>query len=381
MEFTLSPMAKGFLPYSLEQRILLPPDLRDWLPEGHLALVISDVVAALDVSELLLDHRSKDPRGRAGYHPAMMLTLLIYAYCIGKPSSRKIEKATYEDVAFRVISANQHPDHDAIADFRKRNVPAFSGLFAQVLLLCREAGLVKLGHVAIDGTKIQANASKHKAMSYERMDPAQKKLQDEIDALLAEAERVDAEEDVKHGKGKRGDELPQELARRETRLRKIQEAKERLEAEAKERASDKAAEVRAELERRAKNEIATGKKIGGPTPKTPDPRMRNRTPRRRRTSPIQTPASCPTVPTKGPLCRAITLKSLSTPRRRSLWRWMSRSRPMTGSSSFPWRKRSSPTAVSSRKIPLQTMATSASKPSTTHSSRRPNCSCRRAANG
>ncbi len=271
MEFTLSPMAKGFLPYSLEQRILLPPDLRDWLPEGHLALVISDVVAALDLSELLLDHRSKDPRGRAGYHPAMMLTLLIYAYCIGKPSSRKIEKATYEDVAFRVISANQHPDHDAIADFRKRNVPAFSGLFAQVLLPCREAGLVKLGHVAIDGTKIQANASKHKAMSYERMDPAQKKLQDEIDALLAEAERVDAEEDVKHGKGKRGDELPQELARRETRLRKIQEAKERLEAEAKERASDKAAEVRAELERRAKNEIATGKKIGGPTPKTPDP--------------------------------------------------------------------------------------------------------------
>src|SRR2546427_5577182 len=145
----------------------------------------------------------------------MMVKLLVYAYCTGKPASRKIERATYEDVAYRVLAADQHPDHDSIAAFRQRHLPALAGLFAQGLRLCQEAGLVKLGHVALDGTKIKANASKHKAMSYERMGETEKRLEAEGKALLQEAARMDAEEDREYGKGKRGDEVPAELARRE----------------------------------------------------------------------------------------------------------------------------------------------------------------------
>jgi len=267
----LSRMAKGFLPYSMDQRLLLPPDVREWLPEGHLALFISDVVDMLDVSPILRAVETGDDRGRAGYHPVMMLKLLVYAYCVGRPSSRKIERATYEDVAFRVLSGDQHPDHDCIADFRKRHLQALEGLFAQVLSLCQRAGLVKLGHIAIDGSKFQANASKHKAMSYRRMGEAERKLTEEVERLLQEAERVDAEEDAQHGKGNRGDELPKELARRETRLKKIREAKAALEAEAKERAVAEAAEVAARLEERARQEAETGKKIRGRKPELPDP--------------------------------------------------------------------------------------------------------------
>jgi transposase len=264
-------MAKGFLPYSIDQRLLLPPDMREWLPEAHLALFISDVVDTLDVSPILRAVDTGDDRGRAGYHPVMMLKVLVYAYCVGKPSSRKIERAPYEGVAFRVLSGDQHPDHDCIADFRKRHLGALAGLFAQVLALCQKAGLVKLGHIAIDGSKFQANASKHKAMSYGRMGEAEKKLTEEVERLLQEAERVDAEEDAQHGKGKRGDELPKELARRETRLKKIREAKAALEAEAKERALAEAAEVAARLEERARQEAETGKKISGRKPEAPDP--------------------------------------------------------------------------------------------------------------
>jgi transposase len=201
-------MAKGYLPYDVDQRLLLPPDLREWLPEGHLALFLLDVVAELDLSAITKEHDAKDPRGRAGHHPVMMVALLVYAYCVGKPSSRRIERATYEDVAFRVLSGDQHPDHDCIADFRKRHLEALAGLLLQVLRLCQKAGLVKLGHIAIDGTKVKANASKHKAMSYDRMTEAESKLEEQVQELLAEAERVDGEEDALHGKGKRGDELP-----------------------------------------------------------------------------------------------------------------------------------------------------------------------------
>ena len=218
-------MAKEYLPYDIDQRLLLPPDMRDWLPDGHLGLFILDVVGELDLSKIYAVYDEKDPRGRAGYHPAMLVALLVYAYCIGKPSSRYIERATYEDVAFRVISGDQHPDHDSIAAFRKQHLDALAGLFLQVLRLCQKAGLVKLGHIAIDGTKLKANASKHKAMSYERMGETERKLEDEIRELLAKAERIDAEEDAEHGKGLRGDELPKELRRREDRLRKIREAK------------------------------------------------------------------------------------------------------------------------------------------------------------
>lgn len=264
-------MAKSYLPYNLDQRLLLPPDMRDWVPEGHLARFLLDVVAELDLSAIERVYEAKDPRGRAGYHPAMMVALLMYAYCVGKPSSRRIERATYEDVPFRVVTGDQHPDHDSIAAFRKLHVTALAGLFLQILKLCQKAGLVKLGHIAIDGTKIKANASKHKAMSYDRMSEAEKKLEQEVQGLLEEAARIDAEEDAVHGKGKRGDELPEELRRREGRLRKIREAKAELEREAKEKAEAKAVEVAEKQAERARQESETGKKPRGPKPKAPDP--------------------------------------------------------------------------------------------------------------
>jgi hypothetical protein len=174
-------------------------------------------------------------------------------------------------VAFRYLATDQHPDHDTIAAFRQEHLGNLSQLFVQVLQLCQRAGLVKLGHVALDGTKIQANASKHKAMSYERMGEAEKKLEAEVQALLAEAARVDAEEDGKYGKGKRGDELPKELARRESRLEKIREAKAALEQEAREAAEKKQAEVEAQLKEREKQERERGRKFGGRPPQAPDP--------------------------------------------------------------------------------------------------------------
>jgi transposase len=270
MELTLRRMARDFLPYTLDQRLLLPPDMRTWLPEGHLALFVSDLVNELDLSKVYAAYKRNDDRGRAGYHPTMMVTRLVYGYSIGVRSSRKIERATYEDVAFRVLSGDQHPDHDSIASFRKQHLAVLGELFVQVLRLCQKAGLVKLGHVAADGTKMGANASKHKAMSYERMGEAEKKLEEEVTRLLQEAERVDADEDAKFGKGKRADELPAELQRRESRLKKIREAKAALEAEAKVKAEAKAAEAKAKIEERARNEAETGKKMSGKPPQVPD---------------------------------------------------------------------------------------------------------------
>jgi len=178
-------------------------------------------------------------RGQPPYEPRMMTALLFYAYCTGVPSSRQIEKKTYEDVAFRVIAANRHPDHDSVCEFRKRHLKALAGLFVQILRLCQEAGLVKLGHVALDGTKVKANASKHKAMSYGRMKKKKEELEKEIEKLLKSAEAVDKEEDKKYGKGKKGWDLPDELKRRETRLAKIKEAMNALEEEAKQEACEK----------------------------------------------------------------------------------------------------------------------------------------------
>jgi hypothetical protein len=169
----------------------------------------------------------------------MMTALLLYAYCTGVPSSRQIEKKTYEDVAFRVIAANRHPDHDSICDFRKRHIKALAGLFLQALRLCQKAGLVKLGHVALDGTKIKACASKHKAMGYGRMKKTKEELEKEIEGLLKNADAVDKEEDKKHRKGKKGWDLPDELQRRETRVAKIKEAMNVLEEEARQETSEK----------------------------------------------------------------------------------------------------------------------------------------------
>jgi transposase len=259
-------MSRIYLSYDPEQKLLMPPDLREWLPEGHLALFISDVVDELDLSAILRHYESGDGRGRPPYHPLMMVKLLVYGYCIGKVSSRKLEQATHEDVAFRVLACNQHPDHDSIAEFRKRHLRELAGLFVQVLKMCERAGLVKLGHVAIDGSKMRANASKHKAMSYERMGVKEQQLAAEVARLLKEAEETDAAEDKRYGKGVRGDELPAELARRESRLRKIREAKASLEAEAKEQAQAAAAAVEAKLAERKQREEETGKKTPGRAP-------------------------------------------------------------------------------------------------------------------
>jgi len=211
---------------------LLPPSPQEWLPESHLAYFLMDVVDALDLSVIRARYEA-ELRGYPPYDPRMMLTLLIYGYCVGVRSSRQIERKTHEDVAFRVIAAGQHPDHSRISDFRRVHLDAFAGVFVQVLKLCQAAGLVKLGHVAIDGTKVKANASKHKAMSYERMKQEEAKLAAKVAELLQQAEQADAAEDAQYGKNKRGDEMPAELVRAETRRQRIRALREELEAEAR----------------------------------------------------------------------------------------------------------------------------------------------------
>ena len=191
--------------------------------------------------------------------------------CSSDLSSRKIEKRTYEDLAFRYLSGDQHPDHSTLGEFRKRHLDALTGLFKQALLLCAEAGLVKLGHVAIDGTKMKANAGKHKAMSYKCMNETEARLEQEVEALMAAAEKTDAEEDAQYGKDRRGDELPDELQRRESRLKKIREAKQALEQAAKEQAEHKRKEAEQKLAEREEEEQRTGKKKGGRKPEPCDP--------------------------------------------------------------------------------------------------------------
>ncbi len=264
-------MGKSFLPDDVNQSLLFPPSLHDWLPERHLARFLVDVVSALDLSAVYVSYDEKDGRGQSAYAPAMMVRVLLYGYATGVYSSRKMEAKTYDDVAFRYLSADAHPDHATIAEFRKRHLEALAGLFTQALLLCEKAGLVKLGHVSIDGTKIKANASKHKAMSYARMGETEQRLKAEIEALLEQAEAVDAAEDAQYGKGCRGDELPEELARRESRLKKIAQAKAELEQEARQKAEQQRAEAEAKLAERREEEERTGKKQRGREPQVPDP--------------------------------------------------------------------------------------------------------------
>jgi transposase len=225
-------MNKTFRPYDPDQMFLMPISMREWLPANHLAYFISDVVDEMDLSAIFKRYKDEE-RGYPPYHPVMMVKVLLYAYCIGVPSSRKIAKRLEEDISFRVLAANNTPDFRTISDFRKDHLKAFAGLFLQVLKLCKKAGLVKLGHISVDGTKIKANASKHKAMSYKRMKEAEVRLEAEVKELLEKAEATDAEEDQQYGRDKRGDELPEELAFKESRLKKIREAREALEVEAK----------------------------------------------------------------------------------------------------------------------------------------------------
>lgn len=256
-------MSKTYRPYEPEQILLLPPSLDDWLPGGHLARFVSDLVEDLNLSSITSVYE-REERGYPPYHPVMMVKVLLYAYCIGLPSSRKIARGCVEDVALRFLAANNAPNFRTIADFRKKHLQALKGLFLQVLKLCRKAGMVKLGHVALDGTKMKANASKHKAMSYGRMKTEEARLQAEIDELLRKAEQIDEQEDADYGHDKTGDELPEELAFREGRLKKIREAKAALEREAREEA-----EAKREAEGKRDDKGPHGPKPGdaGPAPK------------------------------------------------------------------------------------------------------------------
>ena len=227
-------MGKTFRPYDPDQLLMLPPSMREWLPEDHEAYFVSDVVETLDLSQILDEYREE--RGYPPYHPKLMVKLWLYAQMRGVRSSRKLERATLEDVGFRVLCAGNTPDHRTLSEFRRRHLKALGAVFVQVLQLCREAGLVKLGHVAIDGTKIRANASKHKAMSYGRMVDEEARLREVVERMFAESDAIDAEEDERYGVDRRGDELPPELADPKSRLRKIREAKAALEKRAREEA-------------------------------------------------------------------------------------------------------------------------------------------------
>jgi transposase len=222
---------KTFRPWQPEQTTLLPPSPREWLSQDHQVYFLLDLIDELDLSAILIPAQAKDPRGEKGFDPRMMTMLLLYAYCVGIVSSRKIERACYEDLAFRVLTGNQQPDHSRISEFRRRNLDALKGLFVQILRLCQKAGMVSLGHVALDGTKVQANASKHKAMSHERMLRAEKELEKEISALIRKAEILDAQEDKRYGKGKLGSDLPEELRHKQSRLERIRQARKEMEAE------------------------------------------------------------------------------------------------------------------------------------------------------
>lgn len=235
-------MSKTFRSYLPEQDLLLPASLREWLPDDHLAYFVSDVVDQLDLSAIERVYEEEE-RGQPPYHPRMMTKILLYGYCVGVFSSRKMQKRLVEDVAFRVLAAGNQPDFRTISDFRKLHLKELEGLFRQMLRLTLETGTMKLGRVALDGSKVKANASKHKAMSYGRMKETEKQLREEVRRLLSQAEAADKEEDSRYGRDRRGDELPEELQRRETRIARIREAKRALEERAREQAQSERKDV------------------------------------------------------------------------------------------------------------------------------------------
>ena len=221
---------RPYQPYQPDQMLLLPQDLREWVPEGHLAHHVSDLVDALDLSPFYAPYEG-DGRRNSPYDPQMIVKVLIYAYATGTFSSRKMARKLEEDIAFRMLAAGNFPQHRTLCEFRRRHLQDFQAVFAEVVRLARGVGLAGFGRVSVDGTKVRANASKRKAMSYGRMVKAERRLRAEIGALLKRAEAVDEAEDARYGEDARGDELPEELKRREDRLAAIEEAKARLEAE------------------------------------------------------------------------------------------------------------------------------------------------------
>src|SRR5262245_10823272 len=225
-------MSKTYREWSPDQASLLPLSPRDWLPEGHLVYFLLDTVAAIDLAPIFA-HYERETRGQPPFHPRMMVTLLLYCYATGTRSSRKIMGRCQTDVACRVIVGDDIPDFRTVSDFRKTHLARLEALFVEGLRLCAAAGLTKVGTVALDGTKVKANASRHKAMSYDRMKGEEQRLKDEVARMLAEAQSVDEAEDAAHGRDRRGDELPDELARRQSRLAKIQQAKALLEERAR----------------------------------------------------------------------------------------------------------------------------------------------------
>lgn len=250
----------NFRPINRDTGFLLPPSVDEWLPQRHLARFVVEVIDGLDLLELVKAYRGS---GSAPYHPAMLLGLLVYGYATKTFSSRSIERATHDSVAFRFIAGNEHPDHDTIATFRKRFLPQIASLFVEVLKLARDLGMLKLGTVALDGTKVHANASRHSALSYGHAKKIEKQLKREVKQLLRLAERADAK-DIPDGMS-----IPEELERRELRLAAIAEAKAKIEARAAERLAREQAEHQSKLAARAEQEKRTGKKPRGRTPEPP----------------------------------------------------------------------------------------------------------------
>ena len=259
-------MSKTFRAWDVDQGWLLPPSIHDFVPAGHVAHFVRDTVRALDLSAIVAPYE-REERGYPPYHPVMMTALLLYAYSRGVYSSRRIARACEERVDFMAVTGLQRPDFRTISDFRKRHLAALAGVFVQVLGLCRKAGLVKLGHVALDGTKIKANASKHKAMSYGRMSTAEAALASEVAGWLKQAAESDASEDRRHGTDSRGDEMPDWAADKQKRLEKIRAAKAALEAEARAAAADE--------EKRQDGKPRPGRKPKPPASVPPDKAQRN----------------------------------------------------------------------------------------------------------
>lgn len=267
--FTWPPhhMAHHFVSLDRATPFLLPPSLEEWLPEQHLARFVVEIVEQLDLTSL---EKAYAGRGSKAYHPGMLLALLFYGYATGIFCSRKLEAATYDSIAFRFISANTHPDHDTIATFRRRFLPQLEPLFTAILLLAAEMGFLKLGTVSLDGSKMKANASKHKALSWGHAVKLQERLEEEVRTLLAMAEEADRQEE------KAWLDIPAELERRQERLEAIRAAKALIKARARERHEEEKAVYEAKIEARRAKEAATGKKTGGRAPKPPEPGPRQK---------------------------------------------------------------------------------------------------------